>query len=71
MEDAFCPQGTFGSVWRFFGCHNWEERGVLLTSSSLGCCQTTMYGTVPTTKNYLAPNVNGTKVEKLLSKQKF
>lgn len=21
------PQGTFGDVWRHFGCHHWEEKG--------------------------------------------
>jgi hypothetical protein len=50
-----------------FGCHNYE----MLPPASNGqgsemLLQPIMHGTVPTTKNYLAPNVNSVELGKLL-----
>ena len=32
--DDFDPKRTFSNVWRHFGCHNWEERLVVLLTEA-------------------------------------
>lgn len=55
----FDPKGTFSNVWRYFGYHNCEEGLVVLVTKTR---DTNKYPTecraIPTTQNYLAPNVN-------------
>lgn len=67
-QGQFCDpplhQGTFGNVWSYIWCHNWQ---LLLTSvlrpRDAGR-HLTMYRIVfPTMKNYLIQNVNSAEVE--------
>ena len=66
IGDDFVSQGNIGNIWRHFCCHDSRRdvTGKLWVETRDAVTHPTMHRADPT-KDYLAPNANSAKAEKL------